>query len=191
MPSAFSWPMLVPSSLRLPAPVNQGVRLFSCAAIEVTLLQHLRHETNYSVLSTHNVREHWSMGQVFRFQTHPFARFRSLNALVKLAQTKAQFGGMPTPNSQFRQPVSSVPLRKKTSQAFQGIAEEVPKCHRQPDHLVEPKMPRFWRARSKTREVPVPPSLQVTTPNNGSNLDANNAGIFMALLKVLAQRYRF
>ncbi len=26
MPSAFSWPMLVPSSLRLPAPVNQGVR---------------------------------------------------------------------------------------------------------------------------------------------------------------------
>ena len=27
MPSAFSWLMLVPSSLRLPAPVNQGVRL--------------------------------------------------------------------------------------------------------------------------------------------------------------------
>ena len=27
MPSAFSWPMSVPSSLRLPAPVNQGVRL--------------------------------------------------------------------------------------------------------------------------------------------------------------------
>ena len=26
MPSAFSWPMLVPSSLRLPAPGNQGVR---------------------------------------------------------------------------------------------------------------------------------------------------------------------
>ena len=26
MPSAFSWPMSVPSSLRLPAPVNQGVR---------------------------------------------------------------------------------------------------------------------------------------------------------------------
>ena len=29
MPSAFSWLMLVPSSLRLPAPVNQGVRLSS------------------------------------------------------------------------------------------------------------------------------------------------------------------
>ena len=26
MPSAFSWPMLVPSALRAPAPVNQGVR---------------------------------------------------------------------------------------------------------------------------------------------------------------------
>ena len=29
MPSAFSWPMLVPSSLRLPAPVNLGVRLLA------------------------------------------------------------------------------------------------------------------------------------------------------------------
>ena len=28
MPSAFLWLMLVPSSLRLPAPVNQGVRSF-------------------------------------------------------------------------------------------------------------------------------------------------------------------
>ena len=27
MPSAFSWPMSVPSALRAPAPVNQGVRL--------------------------------------------------------------------------------------------------------------------------------------------------------------------
>lgn len=26
MPSAFSWPMSVPSALRAPAPVNQGVR---------------------------------------------------------------------------------------------------------------------------------------------------------------------
>ena len=29
MPSAFSWPMSVPSALRAPAPVNQGVRLSS------------------------------------------------------------------------------------------------------------------------------------------------------------------
>jgi len=28
MPSAFSWPVLVPSALRAPAPVNYGVRLF-------------------------------------------------------------------------------------------------------------------------------------------------------------------
>ena len=37
MPSAFSWLMLVPSSLRLPAPVNQGVRLLRASSNDQSL----------------------------------------------------------------------------------------------------------------------------------------------------------
>ncbi|NBD21870.1 hypothetical protein GTZ97_14510 [Aquabacterium fontiphilum] len=34
MPSAFSWPVLVPSALRAPAPVNLGVRLSENTALD-------------------------------------------------------------------------------------------------------------------------------------------------------------
>ena len=57
MPSAFSWPVSVPSALRAPAPVNWGVRLFSCAVFEVTLCSTYGMHTP-SVSATHNVREH-------------------------------------------------------------------------------------------------------------------------------------
>lgn len=42
MPSAFSWLMLVPSSLRLPAPVNQGVRQQGDNVSAETVIERLR-----------------------------------------------------------------------------------------------------------------------------------------------------
>jgi len=41
MPSAFSWPVLVPSALRAPAPVNLGVRLFANAYFSALVLAHI------------------------------------------------------------------------------------------------------------------------------------------------------